>query len=242
MNRQLPIYCFLVALTVASNGFAVDTERLLLPIASVQMSGADGSLWTSEVFCRNDSDVSVFVSPLAVSDTAVPPHLTIRLPLFLIGPGKVPGQWLHVERDAIGNLHISVRVRDIHREAAGVDVPAVRLNQFRTSPIEFLNIPTDQHLRLMLRIYAIDPSEHDRALVRVFDLSDDRLLDAADLDLRYDGLPIYSPGYAQMPIHGDRENRPVRIEVTPSTVGLYLWAFVTATKETTSEVTPFFPH
>jgi len=87
MHRNLIALLVLLFALPAAAQFGPEFERILLPIAIVDTPGAYGSLWRTELWCRNDGDEPARVVPIAQSEFAFAPHSDSQLPIFLASVG-----------------------------------------------------------------------------------------------------------------------------------------------------------
>jgi hypothetical protein len=117
MHRNLIALLVLLFALPAAAQFGPEFERILLPIAIVDTPGAYGSLWRTELWCRNDGDEPARVVPIAQSEFAFAPHSDSQLPIFLASVGFPPGQFLYVLRPAGAKLRFNLRIQDVSREA-----------------------------------------------------------------------------------------------------------------------------
>jgi hypothetical protein len=174
-------------------------------------------------------------------------------------PGNLGGAFLFVDSVTAGQLRFGLRVRDVSREAEGFgsEVPVVRTQDFRADGVSLLGIPNQPSLRLMLRMYALDKVGGD-VRVRIYE---QRGADIHLGDLAGDAL-FAERTYALTNIHGSlipelQDNYPAyaqaadlpmpstplaRIDIVPLTPGMRIWAFASATNNTTQQVTVISPH
>ncbi|HEX8154419.1 MAG TPA: hypothetical protein VF698_14895, partial [Thermoanaerobaculia bacterium] len=213
-----------------------------LPITTSTTPGAYGSLWSTEIWYRAESAAAVF--PLAIADVMPQAKTTVPLPVFRVPPGRPPGQFIYVTRAAADGIRINLRIQDLSRQSQtwGTEIPVVREQEFFDGPITLIHVPTDSRFRQALRIYDAGGEGSGRVMVRIFPSNGQELLGEEELPLPVDGLPIYSPGYAQIVSVADRfpavvAASIVRIEITPLTASTRLWAFVSVTNNETQHVT-----
>lgn len=247
MHRVLIALLALVSALPAAAQFGPEFERILIPITSVDTPGAFGSLWRTELWCRNDGDEPARVMPLAQSDTAFPPHTDSQLPIFRASVGFPPGLFLYyVLRPAGAKLRFNLRTQDVSREAQtwGTEIPVVRENEFLNGALTLVNIPTDSPFRETLRIYALSDSA-TVVHIRVVPLRSATPLAEEDIMLRSGDAVGYVPAYAEISLN-DRYpqlsgGQPVRLEIQAATTDLPLWAFVSVTNNETQQVTTVTP-
>lgn len=216
-------------------------ERVLVPVSVSRVPGAYGSIWSTELWYRNNSDRPVAVFPLAVSDRVPTIGRTERLPVATL-PAHTPGQFLYVSRDGADDVQFDLRLfnRSEPHAAWGTKLPVVREAEFAPT-VSLINVPTGAEFRSALRIYALpdDSAAPDAVRVRIY-TNDERLL--VDTILAMDGLPKY----AQILSLADafpaiRDFDRVRIHVEATGGQLKLWAFVGVTSNTTQHVSLVTP-
>ena len=130
-----------------NDGDPVVFEPILFPIA-FEGPGALGSRWTTEN--------SVWLGAMQFRD----PVVTGFLP-----NGTQPwGRVLYARREPPGTFHpnltlFSSRIRELTRQpySTGTEVPVVREHDFRGERLFFLNAPVGTNLRVMLRVWSLDP-------------------------------------------------------------------------------------
>jgi hypothetical protein len=253
--------CLLVPLLASAQ--AVEREVLLVPVLSESLPGAFGALWRTEVWFMRTSEVAS-IAPL-VDRNCLPPRCgppppplpqpfeAVQPPLYRTRGGEPPGVLLYVPKNALRDVKFNVRVVDTSRQdlTDGVAVPVVRESELAES-VHLLNVGVTPHSRIMLRVY--DPFAPDLSRVRVSVYSiafADRLVLEQEVVLRRavtDPLPNWTlpivPASAELslPLPQLAEGRtPLRIEITPVSAGLRLWAFASVTNNITNEVTIVTP-
>ncbi len=137
-------------------------ERVLVPITvSAPLPGAYGSVWTTALTVRNDSDEAVVVTttPVALCGECppVPPRTTFNFPLVV--PDQNLGAFVYVGSPGFGKVTFMLRVQDVSRQAQtwGTQIPVVRERNVYTGKLQLLDIPVDSHSRSALRVYDFDP-------------------------------------------------------------------------------------
>lgn len=217
-------------------------ERLLLPITTFEAPGAFGSLWSTELWMRNDTDQPVSIFPLNITDSFSAPHRDLLVPLQTSRQGG--GQFIYVDR--VDGLHFNLRVRDTTRAGVtfGTELPVVRDRDLLTEPLVLLPVPVDAAFRATLRIYDATFAGVVRARVRIFAIESTTLLSEQEVQLETrEGLP-FTPGYAQLALESilpTSSQGQVRIEIDPLSPGMKYWAFVSVTSNETQHVTTITP-
>lgn len=214
----------------------LDFERVLVPISVGRVPGAHGTLWSTELWYRNDGDVPVAMFPLAISDF-VP---TIGRSEFLpIGnfPPEAPGQILFISRTGGARVQFDLRLFNLAepRGSWGTKIPVVRERQFADA-ISLINVPTASAFRCALRIYGLPAGPLRTATVRVRIYSnDERLLSSREMLIA--GWPLYGQVLSLADAfpeirHVDR----VRVEVESADSQVEIWAFVAVVSNDTQSV------
>jgi len=215
-------------------------ERVLLPVSVSRIPGAFGTLWSTELWYRNNSTRPVAIYPLAKSDRVPTMNRTELLPVFT-SPNYDPSQIINVERNGIDDVQFDLRLfnRSDPRAKFGTKLPVVREHEFADA-ISLINIPTAADFRSALRIYALpdDSVAGETVLLQIFS-NDERLLASAELPF------IGAPRYAVIASLADaypaiRQADRVRVHVA-STSGRKIWAFVGVTSNTTQDVSIITP-
>jgi len=223
-------------------------ERVLIPISVLKARGAYGSVWTTELWFRNNSDTGVVIFPQATSDVVPSIRITHQL-LVGVAPAERPGIFIFVDRSGIGNVQFQLRLFDESSPAAswGTIIPVVRESAFSDKPITLINVPTSADYRAALRIYGSTTTPHGGTdvIVRVYaDEINRNLLATTTLHLGgSDG--VIRPLYNQVLSLGDAfplaSTEKVRVELESTTTDVKLWAFVSVTSKTTQQVTVITP-
>jgi hypothetical protein len=137
-------------------------ERVLVPVF-FSGPGAFGSQWKTEAALYNGDDYPIdeagqpfftFQCPFDPCDGRPQPRATT----FASGESVPTGVVSFLPRYAMPNVHFSVLVRDLSRDATdfGTSVPVVRESEMFTRAFSLVNVPSDARYRLGLRLYAYD--------------------------------------------------------------------------------------
>lgn len=202
------------------------------------------------------------LSPLCPMEPT-PPGITFS-PNF--PAANLPSRLLLVEKQKADMVRFDLRVQDISRQAEtwGTEVPVVRERDLRTSRLTLLDIPVGSDFRSTLRIYDPDQTANASVRLRYFgtrpDLRtpfnwrptgdptpDELLLDEVRTFPANMGDDRYAwfPAYLQLADFADRLElrtaQRLRVEITPLTQGLRIWAFVAITNNATQHVTTITP-
>lgn len=235
-------------------------ERVLLPIFTPPVAGANGSDFRSVLRVMNASDrpLSTYglVGPCMFL-CPTPPMMEFTLESGdevgegdLVPTGK-PGGFLYVPRSRSGDIVMQLRAFDISREATnfGTEIPVVRDDEILQTPITLLGIPTDPRFRNTLRIYAVDESAF---LIRIQTVCDPPNCDGTETLYEHSvyataGTSIFDPAYVlfnEFP-SGVGTVRvtitPLVPIVTPPALPVRFWAFVSVTNNDTQHITVISP-
>lgn len=251
---------------LSSSAWAQDTDgdgsvTILVPLAfssTVQiLPGAQGTLWTGELWIQNDSATGLSTFQPGGNEPPLPLPNPVAYPAGFVGQmGGVAsnhgdgGALLEVPRAIAPDIHVSMRLLELSRNAqpTGVDVPVIREHQFFKRPTSYLGIPSSSAVRSALRVY--DPRQRHGSAVRADFLApdgavvasavlrpgDDPILGNAEIprDYPYPGFDaIYSitDTFPQL-----RAYERFHIRLTPLDPTTEYWAFVSVTHNETQHV------
>ncbi|MDQ3279963.1 MAG: hypothetical protein M3Q69_00955 [Acidobacteriota bacterium] len=238
-----------VQLTAFAMAFAISTvaaaqapptaERILVPISVGRQPGAYGSLWSTELWHRNNSDQPVNVSPLAISDAVYPTHRTVFLP---IGVGH-PGLLLFMHPGGSDAVQFDLRLFNDNdpQSSWGTKIPVVREREF-VHEVSLINVPTSADYRTALRIYGLPEGSvsGDPIHVDIYGI-DERLL--ASTVLPFEGVPRYAAVLSLADAFPEIRRVPrVNVRITSPRPGDKIWAFVSVTANATQYVTLVTPN
>jgi len=216
-------------------------ERVLLPICVRQVPGAYGTVWSTELWYRNNSDHPVAVLPLVGSHNIPTIRKTVLLPVGSF-PAHAPGQVLFVERTGGSEVQFDLRLFDESNpeDAWGTKLPVVREAEFR-STVSLINVPTAFDFRSALRIYGVpdDPGGTEAVRVRLFSVDDHPLVDTEIVLVgwpRYGAILSLADAFPAI-----RQAGRVRILVESANPTAKLWAFVSVTSNHTQNVSLVTP-
>lgn len=264
-----PVILFLLIVMAAAGSFAQPAgfEKVLFPIVIHplrQVPGAFGTGWVTDLSVLNAGSQAVPVAGIYacfLCRTAQPLQPGASYGILPSPPlGDIGGAFLFVDSRYADQLRFGLRVRDVSRDAEGFgsEVPVVRARDFRADGVSLLGIPHEGSLRLMVRIYALEAGGD--VAVRVFEQRTQLILHLYD-PMPPDALvaehfytlaevsppdtaypPENYPSYAQVTDLPMPSTKLVRIDVVPLTPGMRIWAFASATNNTTQQVTIISPH
>lgn len=225
-----------------------DRERILLPLFTQPVNGANGSRFITEFRAANRGSEPLGIlglTPVCISACpGIPPQAigipagSEVLPQHVVNDG-FPGAFVYVEKAYADALWVNLRVFDDSRSADnfGTEIPVVREKDFsRDLPIVFTGVPTDPRFRTTLRIYAT------QAVTVTVDLGD--AYPVRQVALR-PGWTEFVPAYAQI---GDLPSGvgPLKIRIIPpgpDEPGFFtpIWAFISVTNNETQLITTITP-
>lgn len=237
MSSARSIVAFAFALLVFRGGpmaAADDVEPVLLPITVNKVPGSFGTIWTTELWARNNGPTSVPVFPLAVSHGTLVPNQTVRLRIFEASAAS-PGQLLFVPHSSRGTLQFDLRLKNAaDPDAWGVRLPVVRRDRFATTQ-RVINVPASSAYRTALRVYAIvdEPAVPVSVRVRLLGSNEQLLADRAlplhGFELLYGQILSLTD---EFPSVNGSERITVQLEAdTP------IWAFVSVVSNSSQQVT-----
>lgn len=237
---RLFVAIFVIVASVSSPVSAqrgpTDFERVLIPISVASVPGAYGTVWSTELWYRNNSKEPVAIWPLAIADWYPAIGLTQPLPVGHF-PADAPGQILFVGKNGGDDIQFDLRIfnRVSPEDSWGTKIPVVREREFR-STVNIINVPATPDFRSALRIYALPEDEPlaEVVRVRIFSQREDLL---ADMELTLRGWPRYAGILSLTETFPEiRSEDRVRIEVEAVRPEAKLWAFVSATSNHTQNV------
>lgn len=224
-----------------------------------QTPGQFGTSWVTDISILNAGSVPVSLAGTYycfMCRTAQPLQPGVTYGIVPVAPNSnIGGAFLFVDSRYAGQLRYALRVRDVSRESEGFgsEVPVVRSSEFRADGVSLLGIPNQPNLRLTLRIYALDGGGD--VSVRIFEqrsaivheenpMPVDALISERVVNLSVvQSFPADDyPPYAQVTDLPMVSTKLVRIDVVPLTPGIRIWAFASATNNTTQQVTVISPH
>jgi len=231
-------------------GYARPREELLIPVA-LDVRGANGSRWMTDVWVFNDSDETVNLFPEVCgflgavfpcgNKMLVAGHGALQLPIAARRNPDDPGMYLFPPIDVAGRLHFGVRVHNAAQPGdIGFDVPVARRTDFRKGRLQIVNVPVSDRFRSLLRIYDEMNSLHSRVTVRAYDMTTGGFLVQRVLE---QFLPTDGPARATLLLHDFlsapelRGRGSVRVEIEEVDPNASLWAMLTLTDNTNDRVT-----
>lgn len=226
-------------------------ETILIPLALNRAPGALGSLWSTNIRMRNNSNAT-FASANHLSIAQCPPITTPPFGCDLYTPpattrtfslGDRPrGALFQVPRSVADQLTFTATVLDESRQAIslGSELPIVREHELRTGAIEFVDVPLRADYRLTLRVYALDV-DSETIVINMFDADSNRFVGASTARLTKQAHD--EPAFAQLDSGLPRPNgvTRARIHVAANFGVTPIWAFLSITNNETQQVTILTP-
>lgn len=248
--RLIRSLCCLVVGVAAASLQAQDLagyERVLLPVSTYFAPGAHGTLWSTELWFRNNSGRPAQIFPTIVSHWSAPVGTTDTVPVFK-RPLETPGQFLFVTRANAAQVQFDLRLfNEVARhDGWGTKLPVVREAQY-ASVVNLINVPVGPAYRSALRIYGLP--EHapasDSVIVRLYSNSGSEPL-LATTELPFDATLVEIPQYAAIMSLSDslpdmRAAEQIRVEVTSRSGTARIWAFVSVVSNSSQEVSLVTP-
>lgn len=242
-------------------------ERILLPVVFPPTPGAHGSIWATEIWSRNESDVSMILSRynaqchiLCPPEPWIVPPRSSRSLLPFEPPSAQTGFLLYVPLPQRDEVSFSLRAFDSSREALnfGTEIPVVREFDFFRGRFVLPDIPIEPEARITLRIYDAASFSGDGVRVWIYPASGRSVVEQFDLELAppspSESARPFRP--AQVQLHDLSGQFPslraferIRIEIEPlPQIDLerpdhprLLWGFVTLTNNETQRITTVTP-
>ena len=231
-------------------GYVRPREALLIPVA-LDIPGAHGTRWMTDVWVFNDSDETVNLFPEVCSfigaifpcerKMLVAGHGALQLPIAARREANDPGLYLFPPIDVLGRLHFSIRVHNTAQpDDIGFEVPVARASDFRKARLDIVNVPVSDRFRSLIRIYDRMASTAANVTVRAFDMNSGAFLAQRQLT---QFLPTDVPLFATLLLHDFlsapelRGHSTVRIEIEEGDPNSSIWAMLTLTDNTNERVT-----
>jgi hypothetical protein len=231
-------------------GYVRPREDLLIPVA-LDIPGAHGARWMTDVWVFNDTDETINLFPEVCSfigailpcgnKMLVAGHGALQLPIAARRDPNDPGMYLAPPTDSASRLHFSIRVHNVAQpDDIGFEVPVARRTDFRKSRLDIVNVPVSDRFRSLLRIYDQMNFLQARVTVRAYDMTTGGFLAQRVLE---QFLPTDGPLRATLLLHDFlsapelRSHPTVRVEIEEADPNASLWAMLTLTDNTNERVT-----
>ena len=212
--------------------------KVLFPIAYTTR-GAFGSDWHSENNIQNDGLVRL------VTDSTAPiaPNRKTTLPEFNTNRGLVVG----IAKEQLAEASFASHVRDVSRSALDAGTELRVVTEDRTaSEVQIVAVPLDSGYRYALRLYDIDSVDGRTVSVTATDTAGTRVGETT-VTLRTTIFCSVAPCITGEPAFAAIDLRDLvpagsgPVDVTVSSPGARLWAFISATNNDTQHVTAYTP-
>lgn len=252
-------FVLFAVLLISAPAFAQSEAKYLVPVSVFDpIPGAWNSVWDSILTAYNDDLEPVEVYPLYTASPCVEPCLTTIparrslevTPAGALAPRSGPGTFLFIASDDADRISLRLRIQDLSRQSLtwGTELPVVSIEDALISKAQFLDVPTDERFRQMLRVYDFD-SGSSMVTATIFDATGTLLAQRTLALVPAPGPPIAQqahPSYAEIGWIANEfpeiaASPTVRIQVEPLTPGLRYWAFVSVTNNETQHVTIVTP-
>ena len=259
MRTTRPLLLTLIAILLPAALFAqgVEYRKYLLPINPGTVQGADGARWMVELTLANASfeplSLFCFTGTCApIEDRTV--HRFVTPPTDSIRPGL-----MYVPVDQSHRVFAALRSRNTTPDSSERDfvseIPVVHENDFRTEVIEMTAVPIEANYRHMLRIYDANANEGADVRVRIFGMLNGQIVTGELVDTiltlhtpRGSASPYAlpdEPSWGSLSAFSDlpevRNYEEVHIRVESQSSNMALWAFATATNNTTQRFAIYTP-
>lgn len=262
------------AVVTVSSGFstpAIATEdldndgfiKVLVPIAfsaSQQLPGTQGSLWTTELWVHNGSDLTIALQPTPdcpwsseYCGGAFPSEF--RKWAGVESNHNDGGALFYLPKDHAHLIDLHVRLLELSRRAqpTGVEIPLIREGNFLSDEAVLLSVPAGSGVRSALRVYDAGLLPGSSVRAEFLDMSGNVLAtsvlrpgdDPVVPDQQYYAHPY--PGAAA--IHNLTTVFPqlqaverFNVRLVPLTPGMQYWGFVSVTHDETQHVLLITPN
>jgi hypothetical protein len=149
-------------------------ERVLVPLTPAAQPGANGSIWSSELWVYSDDPAPYIVGQndrcenCADLPPTIPTGIAEALPMFATKAGEPPGSLLYVRRSAANRTWLECRIHEASRGAV-LTVPVFREDDLVVGATVFPRVALRAGVRAMLRLYNVDSERHQEFDVEISD-------------------------------------------------------------------------
>lgn len=250
MKKSLA-FSLLVCSFLLLNPSGLLAERILIPLSVADVRGANGSVFTSDMWVHNFGSVTAEFSTDEYCITLCPlPEIDpgASRPVRLNGQPASDPALIGYTSPTGSRFDYNLRIRDLSRQSQtwGTEVPVIPESQFITGVVNLLNVPTDDRFRVSLRVYTFD-APPTAARVRIWQQSANFRDPIAELTMPLRigaGDSRYKPAYGE--IHALAQtfsaikiDNKVRVEI--ELPGTPFWAFASITNNETQHITLVTP-
>lgn len=257
MRTLIAIATISCVVATASAQVEADFTRILLPVTVRNLPGANGAEWTTDLTISIEPAAGVkLILPLLGPSACDPPcpDLTVVPPddrsfpidFFRTHSGETAGSFMYVDPTITKQVHLSLVVRDAARSATATELPVVTADQFVSENVVLMRVPVNSDSRSTLRVYGYDPGLPGSVRLRIFaeDGTNTVLVDqplslsvVQRLFLTPSGSLRLRPPVSEVNLDSLlTKGQTVRIQLTPATPGLRIWAFAAIADNLTNEV------
>ncbi len=241
------------------------TEKILLPVVlNEPVSGAEGSIWTTELAITNRGTTPIEISGLitdcpfgagCTEPYLVPPGQTVFPDPYTPTFAHPPVAFLRVDPARLSDLDFQLRVRDLSREHLtwGTDVPVIPESASLSGENGMIDIPNDPTARLRLRLYDFTPAAGHAINLKAFSVDPDARhpSDQQDVFLSEVVVPLVPPdpesnvsGYWELDLATldiPEDVQRFRLVLEPSDHQIRYWALLSITNNETQHITIITP-
>lgn len=256
-SSRVVVSCVVMLLISGAVSAQTSYTTLLLPVTPSDVTGQDGARWLTELTIANagfdPANLFCFTgtcAPIAersVQRIETPPRTNVT-------PGL-----MYVPIEDARRITASLRSRNSTPNSDERDfvseIPVVREEEFRSSIIELTAVPIEANYRHMLRVYDANANEEAEVRVRIYGMMNGAIVTDALVDTtmvlrtpRGSASPYAmpdEPSWNAFPGFSDqagiRNYGEVHIRIESLEDDTNLWAFVTATNNTTQRFAVYTP-
>jgi hypothetical protein len=224
--------------------------------------GALGSQWVTRASFFNESSVAitplnrnaVSTCPPNVSPCPAPPFAANAWDEFHHGASYPSGLILWLPRNQVNDIDFSLHVRDITRagENLGTEIPVIREEELISGDVHLLNIPVADNFRYTLRVYDLGFKTSRRVFVSAVSPTNETVgsitLELQAADEACLGGPVgCTPNLPRYAVIQDfltasaTDLEKIRLVIHPESPEMRIWAFVSVTNNSTSQITTITP-
>ena len=214
-------------------------SRVLFPLA-FSGPGAFGSSWRTDNVIRNKGVVPLTIASM----NPIPANTRVTLPTFATSRGLIVG----IATDQLADASFASHARDISRSALDAGTELRVVTEERTaSELRIVNVPLESRYRYLLRVYDIDSFSGREVRVTATNADGTRAgestvtLNAATFDCITQPCINNEPAFAAIDLRDVVPAASGPVNVTVSSAGARLWAFISATNNDTQHVTTYTP-
>ena len=256
-SRRLAVACVVMLLMSGTAVAQTEYTTFLLPVSPSDITGHDGARWLTELTLANSS--SDPISLFCFTDNCAPlPGRSVQRATTPPTTNVVPAL-MYAPVDSARRITAALRSRNTTPNSDERDfissIPVVREEEFRSTTVEITAVPIEANYRHMLRVYDANANEGVEARVRIYGMSNGEIVTEALVDTNLvlrtprggpspHAMPD-EPSWAALPnfseLGGIRSYSEVHIRIEAFEGDTELWAFATATNNTTQRFAVYTP-